>query len=270
MRVALGIDLGSTSVTVVAVRVADKEAGYLASVSAPNDSETTSASDRSIGRSEWDIEKMVDRVAVTTRALCERIGSGEVIAIGITGQQQGCQLLDDDGEPVGPFIAWQDQRGKDLVPDSDRSFLELMAERGDAVRRDGGLPMFRNAGCPIVTGYTVPTLFWLNHMKQQPSGVAAAITAPEFLAHKLVGSKRPATDATDAAGWGVLDVPRRQWNDDLIESLGIDRGIFPDIQDSCTVLGELTDDMAGAMGVRKRDSRGDTVWGPSMLIRRGG
>ncbi len=250
MRVALGIDLGSTSITVVAVRVSDDEAEYLASTSSPNDSETTSASDRVIGRSEWDIEKMVDRVAVTTRALREKIGSGDIVAIGITGQQQGCQLLEDDGEPIGPFIAWQDQRGKDIVPGSDRSFLELMAERGDAVRRGGGLPMFRNAGCPIVTGYTVPTLFWLNHMNEMPSGVAAAITAPEFLAHKLVGSKRPATDATDAAGWGVLNVPKRQWNDDLIDSLGIDREIFPEIQESCTVRGELTQGISGAMGVR--------------------
>lgn len=250
MRIALGIDLGSTSVTVVAVKVSEGKAEYLASVSAPNDSETTSASDRVIGRSEWDIEKMVNRVTDTTRSLCEQIDSNDVIAIGITGQQQGCQLLDDDGDPIGPFIAWQDQRGKDIVPGSDRSFLELIAERGDAVRRDGGLPMFRNAGCPIVTGYTVPTLFWLNHMKQMPSGVAAAITAPEFLAHKLVGYKRPATDATDAAGWGVLDVPRREWNDDLIESLGIERGIFPTIHDSCTVRGELTEGMARAMGIR--------------------
>ena len=250
MRVALGIDLGSTSVTVVAVRVTDDKAQYLAAVSSPNDSETTSASDRVIGRSEWDIEKMVRSVADTTRALCEKIGSSDIVAIGITGQQQGCQVLDNDGAPIGPFIAWQDQRGKDIVPGADQSFLELMAERGDAVQRDGGLPMFRNAGCPIVTGYTVPTLFWLNHMKQMPLGVAAAITAPEFLAHKLVGSKRPATDATDAAGWGVLDVPRRRWNDDLIDSLGIDRGMFPEIQDSCTVRGELTARMAGAMGLR--------------------
>ena len=250
MRVALGIDLGSTSITVVAVRVLDDKAEYLASASKPNDSETTSASDRIIGRSEWDIMRMVDRVASTTRYLRDKIGSLEIVAIGITGQQQGCQLLDSAGDPIGPFIAWQDQRGKDRVPGTDHTFLDIMADRGGAVRRGGGLPMFREAGCPIVTGYTVPTLFWLDHMQQMPQRVAAAITAPEFLAHRLVGSKRPATDATDAAGWGVLDVPKRQWNDDLIDSLGIDRGIFPEIQDSCTVRGELTDEMAGMLGIK--------------------
>ena len=36
----------------------------------------------------------------------------------------------------------------------------------------------------------------------------------------------------------------------MIEALGIDREIFPEIQDSCTVRGELTAGMAGAMGVR--------------------
>ena len=250
MSVALGIDLGSTSVTVVAVRVSDHQAQYIASASAPNTAETTSAADRTIGRSEWNIEAMIDRVADTGNTLCQQIDSKEIVAIGITGQQQGCQLLDSDGATIGPFIAWQDQRGKDRVQGSDRNFLDLMAERGDAVRIGKGLPTFRNAGCPIVTGYTAPTLFWLDYMGMLPSNAAAAITAPEYLMHKLVGSNRPVTDATDAAGWGVLDVPSRQWNDDLIQSLGIERSIFPEIRESCTIGGELTDEMADALGVK--------------------
>ena len=66
---------------------------------------------------------MVDRVAVATRALCDKIRAQDIVAIGITGQQQGCQLLDDDGDLIGPFIAWQDQRGKDLVPGFESEFL---------------------------------------------------------------------------------------------------------------------------------------------------
>ena len=250
MRIALGIDLGSTSVTVTAVEVSDDRAEFLTSASAPNNTETTSASDRVIGRSKWDILAMVDCVAQTTRALRDQIDTSDIVAIGITGQQQGCQLLDSEGDPIGPFIAWQDQRGKDRVPGSDLTFLDLMAERGDAVRRGNGLPMLRNAGCPIVTGYTAPTLFWLDYMDLMPSGVASAITAPEFLMHKLIGSKRPITDATDAAGWGVLDVPKRNWNDSLIENLGIERAIFPEIRESCTVGGGLTSEMADALGIK--------------------
>ena len=250
MRVALGIDLGSTSITVVAVNVDSDIVTFAASHSAPNDAEITSHSDRVIGRSEWDIEAMVQRVAETAGELCSKIDTNDVVGIGVTGQQQGCQLLDDAGEALGPFIAWQDQRCKDRLPDSDGNFLDAMAERGGATRRGCGLPMFRHAGCPIVTGYTAPTLFWLDYMGMMPGEAAAAITAPEYLAHKLVGSKRPVTDATDAAGWGVLDVPQRRWNEELVEALGIDSGLLPGIRDSCTTVGGLTNELSEPFGIQ--------------------
>lgn len=249
MRVALGIDLGSTSVTVVAVRVNDDQAEVVYTLSASNDAETTSPEDRLIGRSEWDIEAMVARVVQTIKDLYWGFDFDEVVVIGITGQQQGCQLLDAGGSPIGPFIAWQDQRCKDVVDGTEGDFLDAMAARGGATWRGEGLPSFRDAGCPIVTGYTAPTLYWLDYMDMMPSDTEAAITAPEFLAHKLVGSKRPVTDATDAAGWGVLNVPKRAWNDDLIAALGINRGLFPEIVDSCTVIGGLTDEMSEASGM---------------------
>ena len=250
MRVALGIDLGSTSVTVVAVRVDDDQAEMVASLSAPNDAETTSAGDRAIGRSEWDIEVMVARAVHIVDELCSGLDIDEAVAIGVTGQQQGCQLLDGDGSPIGPFIAWQDQRCKDVVTGTDGDFLDAMALKGGATRRGHGLPSFRDAGCPIVTGYTAPTLFWVDYMGMMHSGAEAAITAPEFLAQKLVGSRRPVTDATDAAGWGVFDVPRRSWNDELISELGVNRGLFPEIVDSCTIIGGLTNELSGITGIK--------------------
>ncbi len=249
MTVALGIDLGSTSITVVAVRVDGDNARFVASHSMPNDAETTSSADRAVGRSEWDLDAMVSRCIAVAGDLCTRIGDDDVVAIGITGQQQGCQLLDTEGDPVGPFIAWQDQRCKDRVAGADGDFLDAMADVGGAVRVGEGLPSFPDAGCPIVTGYTAPTLFWLDAMGMMPTGVASAITAPEFLAHRLVGSRRPVTDATDAAGWGVFDVPRRQWNADLVDALGIDRGLLPDVVDSCTVIGGLSEDVSEAIGI---------------------
>ncbi len=250
MRAALGIDLGSTSVTVVAVRVDDHSAELVGAHSLPNDAETTSPANRLIGRSEWDIDSMVARAVETARGLCEKLELSDVASIGITGQQQGCQLLDADGDYLGPFISWQDQRCKDRIPRSEGNFLDAMAEMGHATRRGEGLPAFPDAGCPIVTGYTAPTLFWLASTDLMPGGVSGAITAPEFLAHRLIGSKRPVTDATDAAGWGVLDVPNRRWNGDLIDALGIDQKLFPEIVDSCTTIGGLSDEVAEIVGIK--------------------
>ncbi len=249
MQLALGIDLGSTSITVVVIRVEDAAAEFLASRTLPNDAETTSATDRVIGRSEWDLDAMVDRAVSAVSELCGRIDADTIVAIGITGQQQGCQLLDQEGDPIGPFIAWQDQRCKDRMNGGESNFLDAMAEIGGATRRGRGLPSFLNAGCPIVTGYTAPTLFWLRSVGMMPGKVSGAITAPEFLAHRLVGSTAPVTDATDAAGWGVLDVPERAWNEDLIGALEIDRELFPEVVESCTVIGGLSDAVAEIVGL---------------------
>ena len=251
MSIVLGIDLGSTSIAAIAVKADDDQAITIASSSAPNDAEVTTASDRLMGRSEWNLERMAVRAAETASDLVSKIDAREIAGIGITGQQQGCQLLDDAGNALGPFIAWQDQRCKDPFPDADGTFLDAMAERGGAIRRGAGLPSFQNAGCPIVTGYTAPTLFWLNYMNAVTANAAAAITGPEFLAHKLVGSRRPVTDATDAAGWGVLDVPNRRWNVDLVRSIGIDASLLAEIRDSCTIAGGLASRFSDIIGLPK-------------------
>ncbi len=251
MPFAIGLDLGSTSITAIALRLDAAHGGAsLAAVESQfNDAETTSATDKPKGRSEWDLERTVALAIEAVRRLVQRIDADGIVSVGVTGQQQGCQLLDDSGDTIGPFIAWQDQRGKDRHPRSDGTFIDVMGERGGAVRRGNGLPAFANTGCPIVTGYTVPSLFWLAETGELPSEAVRAITGPEFLVHRLVGSRRPVTDPTDAASWGVLNVPRRDWNFDLIDRLGIDRGIIPDIRESCTLAGGLDADMASAIGL---------------------
>ena len=249
MPVFLGIDLGSTSITASALDTRIDGANVIGSFSMPNDAETTSVSDRLIGRSEWDIDRMVKRAGEVVSKLLESFEINDVAAIGVTGQQQGCQLLNGDGLPLGPFIAWQDQRAKDPFPDGDGNYLDAMGERGGAFRRGAGLPSFPNAGCPIVTGYTAPTLFWLKSNGEVHPDAVAAITAPEYLVHRLVGSVRPVTDATDAAGWGIFHVPERRWNSELSAELGIDPSMLPELRDSCTVAGGLCVEISEMTGL---------------------
>ena len=202
----LGVDLGSTTVTAVLIDADSKR--VVATDSIANDAETTSPGARRLGRSEWDIDKMASYGLEAAKRVVERSGlpPESVAGIGVTGQQQGLQLFDSDLRTVGPFISWQDQRSKEAVGDGTANYLDLMAERGGATRSGTMLPEFQNTGCPLVTGYTASALFWLAHNDQLPFGVAAS-TAPEWLVSRLTG-RRPVTDPTDAAGWGVFDVPR--------------------------------------------------------------
>jgi len=241
----LAIDIGSTTVAAVII---DLDSGTIVgSSSVANTAEITSTADRRIGRSEWDLEEMTE-LAVNNAAALIMSTSARPAAVGVTGQQQGLQLLDSDLRTVDRFISWQDQRSKEIVPGQKRTYLEMMADVGGAVVEAGGLPTFENTGCPLVTGYTAPNLFWLQANNQLPTGVHAT-TAPEFVVSRLTG-ERPVTDPTDALSWGVYDVVELNWDFDLVDRLGLDRSLLSNLAESCTRAGQITDRMASKIGVQ--------------------
>ena len=242
----LSIDVGSTSVTAAIIDIESKS--LVGSSTAANTAEVTSPADKKIGRSEWDLDRMALIAIENARYLIEQTGA-QPAAIGVTGQQQGLQLLDIELNTVGNFISWQDQRSKDSLAGQNRTYLEAMGELGNAETEDGGLPAFEDTGCPIVTGYTAPSLYWLrvnNELPNANSGVHGT-TAPEFVVSRLTGT-RPVSDPTDAVGWGVYDLSKMSWNDGLIESLGLDKSLFIELADSCTPAGTLTREMAEKLG----------------------
>ncbi|MQG38154.1 MAG: hypothetical protein FI719_07365 [SAR202 cluster bacterium] len=243
----LSIDVGSTSLTAVIIDIESKS--VVGSSSAVNASEITSAANKKIGRSEWDIERMAD-LAITNAANLIKCTNAQPAAIGITGQQQGLQLLDNQLKTIGNFISWQDQRAKDVIPGNNHNYLDAMGKLGGAKPDTGGLPAFENTGCPIVTGYTAPNLYWLKVNKELSSNVSNihGTTAPEFVVSRLTGT-RPVTDPTDAVSWGVYDLSKMKWNYNLIDSLGLHRSLLSDLAESCTPAGTLTRQMASKLGV---------------------
>ena len=240
----LALDIGST--TVVAIVIDLDTNAVVGAASAANSSETTSAADKRISRSEWDLDAMTELAIDNASALVARTNARPA-AIGVTGQQQGLQLLDAALNTVGPYFSWQDQRAQELLPGQQHTYLDAMAQQGGSIATEGEMPAFANTGCPIVAGHAAPHLFWLQANNQLPSDVSGT-AAPEFVVSRLVG-KRPVVDPTDALGWGVYDVTKRAWANELIADLGLDQSLFPELVESCTMAGSLTAAMAQKLGV---------------------
>ena len=182
----LAIDLGSTSLTAAAVDT--ERRAPVAVESAANRREATSAADRRRGRSEWDLDGMVADTVDVARRVVERVGdAGGFDGIGVTGQQHGCQLLGADGRPTGPFLSWQDRRASEPSAAADApTYIDLVAERGEARRVGRSLPRFERTACPLDPKHTAALLFWLrrNGAVSDDSGAA---TAPDYLVRCLTG-----------------------------------------------------------------------------------
>ena len=161
MKVHLGIDIGSTTLTAVAIDLETQET--VGAVTVPNEAETTTPEDRERGRSEWDFPSITGGAVKATRELVDSLEAASscslnTAAIGVTGQQQGLQLYDSRFDSVGPFIGWQDRRcGERLPVGGGDTYLDPIRK----AFRAGGL-RFSATGGPAygwqVSGFRLPAL----------------------------------------------------------------------------------------------------------------
>ena len=84
----LALDIGST--TVVAIVIDLDTNAVVGAASAANSSEVTSAANKRLSRSEWDLDAMTELAIENAAALLARTNARPA-AIGVTGQQQGLQ-----------------------------------------------------------------------------------------------------------------------------------------------------------------------------------
>ena len=240
MPITIGLDLGTTSISAVAV---DALAGdVIASTSLPNTADTTSPEDRARGRSEWDIRRMAAIGCAAIRACIEALGTrrAEVAGLGLTGQQHGVVIVDDDLAPLSAFINWQDQRGEEAAPGCDQTFTQRAVELAgpDATQR---------AGCTLATGFMGTTLFWMQATGVVPPQGTACFAA-DFVASWLTG-RPPITDPTHGASSGLLDLHTRTWDAATIAALGLPRALFPAVGEAGDLLGGLRPAAADATGL---------------------
>jgi sugar (pentulose or hexulose) kinase len=240
MPIVLGIDIGTTSITALAVDTAD--GSVLTRHTTANQAETTTVADQARGRSEWDVVRMAENARRCLAAAAAELGPrrNELAGIGITGQQHGMVVVDDQLAPLTPFVNWQDRRGDDTLLAGSRSYVQEASERA-------GPEAPRRTGCRLATGYMAVTLFWLRENGLLP-GHGTACFVMDYFGAMLTG-RPPATDATCAASSGALDVVNGAWDAAILDALGLPRGLFPPVRPSGAFLGGLTDALAANTGL---------------------
>lgn len=175
------------------------------------------------------------RAAVAAlRELTETVGDARVAAVGLSGQMHGMVPIDADGGVVRPAILWNDQRtGTAVAAIEDAVGRETLIERG---------------GNPAVTGFQLPKLVWLRDEEPEAYARVATVLFPkDFLGFRLTG--RRASEPSDASGSNCFHLASKAWDEDVLASLGIDAGLFPDIVASDAPTGEVSREAAEATGL---------------------
>lgn len=240
MPLAIGLDVGTTTITALAVDVASGE--IVARCTRPNDAEITAPEDKARGYSEWDARRIAAAAIAALGEMAAQLRPNvrRAAALGLTGQQHGVVLVDEQLAPLGPFINWQDRRAEGLNPASGRTWL-------DEVREAAGPSARTRTGCTLSAGYMGTTLYWLTANRRLPAGATACLIV-DYLAALLAG-RRPVTDPTSAASSGLFDVSQGQWDRATIDALGLAGELFPQVGRGGEPLGLLSSELAAATGL---------------------
>ena len=114
---------------------------------------------------------------------------------------------------------------------------------------DGGQDRFRGrCGLPLATYFSGPKIRWLlDHVpglrERAEAGEALFGTMDTWLIWNLTG--RHVTDVTNAGRTMLMNLETLEWDDVLLDAMGVPRAMLPEIRPSAEVYGEATGPLAG-------------------------
>jgi len=229
MTLVLGIDAGTTGVTALLV-----DGG--GAVAAKGYREFP----QSFPRPGW-VEHDPDDWWTALQAACEEalsrggVEAAALAAIGITNQRETTVLWERETlRPVHPAIVWQDRRTAPLC---------------DELREEGLEPHVRDRTGLVIDPYFSGTkVHWLlDHVEgareAAEGGSIAFGTTDSYVLARLTGGAIHATDHTNASRTLLYDIHALDWDERLLERLGVPRGVLPEVLPSCGRFG-VTDPAA--------------------------
>ena len=168
------------------------------------------------------------------------VGTDDVAAIAVAGQQHGMVLLDEDGTPVRDALLWNDTRS---APDAAALVDEL-----------GGPAAWAEAvGTVPVASITATKLRWTARHEPDNAGRGRSVMLPhDWLTWRLCGgpgsAAEPTTDRGDASGTGYWSTITGEYRPDLLE-MAFGRGLaVPRVADRAETVGRSADGLIVAPG----------------------
>jgi xylulokinase len=175
-----------------------------------------------------------------------RASAGEVMAVGVSGQQHGFVPLDKQGDVIRPAKLWCD--------------TSTAAECDQITNKLGGLKAsIEEIGNAVLPGFTASKILWLKrHEPENFARLATVLLPHDYLNFWLTGNK--VMEYGDASGTALLDVRKRRWSQAVLDAIdpGL-AGALPPLIASDQPAGHLRDSAAAELGL-----------GPKVLVSAGG
>ncbi|KAK9503822.1 hypothetical protein O3M35_010297 [Rhynocoris fuscipes] len=172
----------------------------------------------------------------------------QVTCIGVCGQMHGVMLWHYSDTEYDDGLPWQkadnDSSRFDINPKKVSSLYTWQDTRCDPEFL-ASLPQ-PESHLKACSGYGCTTLFWL--AKNRPEKLEkfnCAGTIQDFVVAMLCNLKKPIMSVQNAASWGYFNTRTSEWNKEILESAEFPVSLLPDIIESGSIAGKLSDSWHG-------------------------
>ena len=165
-----------------------------------------------------------------------KVNNHDVVALSIAGQMHGLVMLDKNGKVLRNAILWCDARTQKQCDEittlvGKKRLIEINAN-------------------PALTGFTAPKILWVRENEPEIYKQCATILLPkDYVRYMLTGQK--AQEISDASGTNLLDITKRQWSQEILDKLSIDKNLLPPLVDSEAIAGTITKEIAELTGLKE-------------------
>ncbi len=155
-------------------------------------------------------------------------------SIGISTQGASMLAVDGNGRPLTPAITWMDHRA---------------CQQASALAQTVGADtIYHKSGWQVDATLDAAKIMWIReHLPQVFSAAGRFVSTLEFINGRLCG--RFVIDPTNGAIRQMLDLHTGQWDDDILDVIGITTDRLPVVQPSGSFVGNLTKDAANELGL---------------------
>lgn len=175
---------------------------------------------------------------VLTEVIAEAVAacpqSSSIVAMAVASVGESMFPVGEDGRELAPAIAWFDGRTR-----------EQLARLEGAIGRER---LFSITGLTPDMSLSACKLLWMRD--HDPARFERAVTwlcVADWVAWRLTG--RMATDPSLASRTLLFDIARRDWSDELLAAVGLDRTRLPAVRPNGHALGPVKPDLADRLGL---------------------
>lgn len=220
-RTWLGIDVGTQGVRGVLLDAAGE---ILATGTAPLMKDS-----REGARHEQDPQEWWSALCTASRTATAALGGRPLGGLAVSSTSGTLVVQDRAGHPLRPALMYDDARAVDEA--------QLAQGAGEA--------LWLRLGYRVQRSWALPKLVWL----QRAGELTGAIVAhqADHLTGRLTGG--PTASDTSHSLKSGYDLVERRWPTDVLDALGVDPAVLPDVLLPGSVVGHVTDDAAAVTGI---------------------